>query len=89
MVEHLAGENVLVGCHVLGALALGPILRRRLDPPRQGGDDRGCDLVLDREDVVQLAVVAIGPDVRVGFGIDQLDRDPHRFKALRTLPSTT
>ena len=40
------------------------------------------DLVLDREDVVELAVVGLRPQVRVGAGLDQLRRDPHRVAGL-------
>ena len=57
--------------------ARGAVARRRLDPPRQRGDDRGRDLVLDREDVLEVAVVALGPEVVVGRGVDQLHRDAH------------
>jgi hypothetical protein len=52
-------------------------VRRCLDPPGQGGDDRRGHLVLDREQVLELAVVALGPDVPVGFGIDQLHGYAH------------
>ena len=67
---------------IVGRLALGAIVARRLDPPGQGGDDRGGHLVLDREDVLELAVVALGPDVPVGLGIDQLHRDAHAVARL-------
>jgi hypothetical protein len=40
------------------------------------------DLVLDREDVVELAVVGLRPQVRVGPGADQLRRDTHRVAGL-------
>ena len=65
------------GDHVLGRLALRPIVGRRLDPPRQRGDDRRGHLVLDREDVLEVAIVALGPDMVVGIGVDQLHGDPH------------
>ena len=45
-------------------------------------DHRGRDLVLDREDVVELAVVGLRPQVRVGAGADQLRGDPHRVARL-------
>ena len=67
---------------IVGRLALGALVARRLDPPGQGGDDRRRDLVLDREDVLELAVVALGPDVPVGLGIDQLHRDAHAVARL-------
>ncbi len=45
------------------------------------------DFVLNDEDVGQITIIAIGPDVAVILGIDELSRDPHREPALRTLPS--
>ena len=77
MVQHLAGEDALVGRHVVGGQPGRAVARRRLDPPRQGGDDRGRDLVLDGEDVLEVAVVALGPEVVVGLGVDQLHGDAH------------
>ena len=40
-------------------------------------DDALGDLVLDRKEVAQLAVVAIGPDVLADLGVDELRRHPH------------
>ena len=40
-------------------------------------DDRLGDLVLDRENVVEVAVVALGPHVVAGRAVDQLGGDPH------------
>ena len=40
-------------------------------------DDRVRDLVLDREDVGQVAVEAVGPDVPAVLAADQLPGDPH------------
>ena len=77
MVQDLAGEQAFVGRHVVGRLALGALVARRLDPPGQGGDDRRGHLVLDREDVLEVAVVALGPDVAVGIGVDQLHGHAH------------
>ena len=78
VMQHLAGQHVFVRRHVGGGLALRPIVARRLDPPGQRRDDRRGHLVLDGEDVLELAVVALGPDVPVGDRIDQLhgDADP-------------
>jgi hypothetical protein len=42
----------------------------------------GSDLVLDREDVVELAVVGLRPNVIASSGLDQLRRDPHRVARL-------
>jgi hypothetical protein len=39
--------------------------------------DRLGDLILNFEDVLQLAVVPLGPDVKALRDIDELNRDPH------------
>src|SRR5262249_44853842 len=44
-------------------------------PNRQRADDFSRDLVLEGEDVSEIAVISACPDVRAGQGIDQLDRD--------------
>jgi hypothetical protein len=53
-------------------LAQGPVLLGIGNGRHQG--DRHClgDLVLQREDVGEIAVVALGPDVLAGLALDQL-----------------
>ncbi|WP_395710959.1 hypothetical protein [Reyranella sp.] len=53
-----------------GAIALARV-EMRLD----GGDNVAGDLVLHREDVVQSAVVPVGPDMAALLGVDQLGSD--------------
>ena len=49
---------------------------------QSAGDPRG-DLVLQRKQIADIAVEPFGPELGAGFGIDQLDIDPHRlFRAL-------
>ena len=67
VVQHLGGQHALIGRHVVGRLALRAVVRGGLDAAGQRRDDRAGHLVLDREDVLELAVVAFGPDVPVGF----------------------
>ena len=75
--QHFAGQQVLVGRHVLGGLALDAVKSRSLDPAKQGrGDGRG-HLVLDLEDVLQSTVIALRPDVGLGLAVDELDSDSH------------
>ena len=82
MVQDLSGEHVFVGRHVLGRLALGALVRRRLDPAAQRRHDGRGHLVLDGEDVLELAVVALGPDMRLGLAVDQLHGDAHAVGGL-------
>jgi hypothetical protein len=77
VMQHLGGEHAFVGRHVVGGLADGALLGHRLQPAGQRRNDRGRDLVLDGEDVLELAVVALRPDVPVGLGVDELDGDAH------------
>ena len=74
-------------------------LRRLAPHPRRLGDqdlrpdrtdDAVGDVVLQLEDVGQLAIVAVGPQVDAVRGIDQLSGDAHPARrTLRTLPSST
>jgi hypothetical protein len=57
---------------------------RQLDPERL--DDGLRDLVLQREDVVQVPVVALGPDVIVARCEDQLCGDPYAAARLAHAP---
>ncbi|MGC2201399.1 MAG: hypothetical protein WA633_14810 [Stellaceae bacterium] len=59
--------------------------QRRLDDP---GDARR-DLVLHREDVAEVAVIALGPDVGTRYCVDNCAVIRTRPPALRTLPSST
>ena len=77
-VKELAAAQVIgvrldvVGRRLRDRLAL---LRQQLDLELL--DDRVGDLVLDGEDVGQVAVVAVGPDVPAGLAVDELAVDPH------------
>ncbi len=70
-------EVELVGARVGGRLALEPaaLIGRQLGLERARDVER--DLRLDREDVGELAVVGLRPEVPVGCGVDELGDDPH------------
>ena len=55
----------------------------------QGRDDGLADLVLQGEDVGEIAVPVFGPDVAAGLAVDERGGDAHPKPALRTLPSST
>ena len=76
VMQDLAGQHVLVGRHVRGGLPLDPIVPRSLDAAKEGRRDGRGDLVLDGEDVLELAIVALGPDMGFGLAVDELDGDP-------------
>ena len=59
---------------------------------RQQGDLQGVrdlpgDVALDRKDVLEGAIIVLGPQMRLARHVDQLRGDPGVFPALRTLPS--
>ena len=56
-------QIVIVGVEAVGALALGALDLGLLQPRRDCTDDAGGDEVLQIEDVVEIAVEAIGPQV--------------------------
>ncbi|MCY1231172.1 hypothetical protein D9M72_436100 [compost metagenome] len=77
MVQHLGGERAFIGRHV-GRLRAGELVALGgLDAARQGGGDRRRHLVLNGEDIVQLPVVFVGPDMGVVERVDELDGDAH------------
>ena len=59
----LGAQNVIIGGHVFGRLALAFLQVRRFHTARQIGDDDLGDFVLHREHVLQLAVKTFGLQV--------------------------
>jgi hypothetical protein len=55
---------------------------RRLDAAKQGRSDGRGDLVLDREYVLEFAVVTLRPKMRLGFAVDELDGHPYPIRSL-------
>src|SRR5258706_1153361 len=86
MVQHLGGQHALISRHVVGRLALRTVVRGCLDAAGQRRDDRAGHLVLDGEDILELAVIAFGPNVPVGFRIDQLHGDADSITHLPHAP---
>jgi hypothetical protein len=41
-------------------------------------DDRECNLILQGKNILDGAIIALGPDVHAVRGIDELLRDPSR-----------
>ena len=72
----LAAQVEVVGLQVLGRLRRERLLllRRERDAQRLG--DLARDLVLHLEDVLHLAVVALGPEREVGLRVHELRVDP-------------
>src|SRR5262245_40566544 len=71
VVVDLAGEQAFISRHAVGRLAARPFAGGGVDPSWKGSDDRGGHFVLNGEDVLELAVVALGPDMPVRRAVDQ------------------
>ena len=76
MMQDLPGQDAFVRRHVGGSLALHAIMPGRFNATEQGRDNGRGDLVLNCENIVELSIVSLGPDVRLRLAIDELDRSP-------------
>ena len=84
-----AAKKTIVSLHV-GRLGVGqPRLFGRAERDFERVDNSARDVVLDRKDIRQIAVVAVGPEVRAGRGVDELRGNPTRLPARRIEPSST
>src|SRR5262249_60234574 len=83
----LSAEVQVVGLQVLGGLGGQRLLLlpRQRDP--QGLGDLARDLVLQLEDVLHLAVVALGPAGEVSVGVHELSVDPEPRPAPAKAPA--
>ena len=77
-----AAKAVGIGFNILGRRRPDGHAFRRQELDLQGCHDLQRDLVLEREDVAEVAVIALGPDVAAGCPFDQLGVDPHLLAGL-------
>src|ERR1051326_3414322 len=70
-------EDEIVGVEIVRALTLDALDLRLAQARLDGGDYAHRELVLEREDVVEGAVVALRPDVSPGFRLDDLTGNAH------------
>lgn len=77
--ELAAPEIIGIGLDIGGRLIGDRLLLFRQQTHLQLADDRMGDLVLDGEDVGQVAVVTLGPEMVAIGGVDQLTGDAHAF----------
>ena len=79
-------ERQVVGGEAFRPLAAGERDLGRADRRAHGAGDPLGDLVLEVEEVVDDAVVAVGPEMGAGHGVDQLRRDAHAVARLAQAP---
>ena len=83
-------QAMLPGLDIVGAAGEHQGLLAVGQAETQVGDDFLHDLVLDLEDVVEAAIMALSPEVAAIGGIDQLRGVTRmRLPPVRTLPSRT
>ena len=75
-------HHQIPGVHAVRRLAPGAKIFRGIELRLDRGDDRLGDLVLHREHVGEIAVVALRPDVAAGGDVVELRRDAHAVAAL-------
>src|SRR5262249_38140874 len=73
-------QIVVVGIEALGRLVLGAFNFSALQLWRDRPDDTRRQLVLERENVVEIAFKPFRPDVGAGPGVDKLAGDPHTVR---------
>jgi hypothetical protein len=74
--EAARDQEELVGLRVVRGALLERLALRGQQAHLQRRDDGLRDLVLDREDVVERPVEALGPERRIGGGVEELRGDP-------------
>src|SRR3984893_3126906 len=76
--QELAAAKITVVSIDVGRPAVGePRLFGWAQSDFKSVDDSARDVVLDRKDIGQIAVVAVGPEVGAGRGVDELRGNPH------------
>ncbi len=75
-------HHQIPGVEAFRRLAAGPEVLRRVDLRLDGGDDGVGDLVLYRENVFQLVVVTLRPEVSAGSNVTELHGNSHAVAAL-------
>ena len=77
-----ARSQDFVRLHVAGTTSVQPPLLALRQRERQRADDLLYHLVLRREDVREIAIEPLGPEMPAGAGIDELRRDAHALAGL-------
>ena len=85
-VRFCAAQKIVIGLPGCRGLQQGPIDFSTVHMGHENRDNRTRNLVLDREHVVKLAVVSVGPPVGAGRGLDKLRRDADALAAPPNAP---
>ena len=81
-----AAQKIVIGLPGGRRFQQGPIDFSTVHMGHENRDNRTRHLVLDRENVVKLAVVSVGPPVGAGRGLDELRRDADALAAPPNAP---
>ena len=83
----LSAKNLLIRVQVARGASGQPIGAAVFQPVGDRGHDRAGNFILKRKDIDEIAVIAIGPQMLTGNGIDQLRGDANAVAGLsdRTL----
>ena len=79
-------ERQVVGGEAFRPLAAGKRDLGHVDRGADGAGDPLGDVILEVEEVVDDAVVAVGPEMRAGNGVDELRRDADAVAGLAHAP---
>src|SRR5271165_4247445 len=82
MMQNLASQHALVCGHIAGGLSLDAVSSRGLDAPKKGCRNERRDFVLDGENVLELSIVPLRPNMCLSLAVDQLNRDPDAIRHL-------
>src|SRR5271165_2019671 len=84
-----AAQEQVIGFKIVGVLGQEPLPVVRAEIECERDDNLLGNVILDGEDVRNVSVKALGPEMPACLGVNQLRRMRTRLPDLRTLPSRT
>src|SRR5882724_40813 len=75
--QRLGAEEEIMGLQRRWAEPHSAVTTRRLHPAADSRSNGPGDLILQGEDIAEIAIVALSPEVIAGAGVDELSSNPH------------